>query len=83
MQHTRGRLEIVVDREPDGGTFLAFFRDGEEVEADALGFDIYVVDPRDRSDGEAEWQEAMESDAADASAAAADLLRTLARLYAG
>nr|AHE14926.1 hypothetical protein asmbl_33 [uncultured bacterium] len=55
----RRGIEVVVDRDPDGDTFLTYFLDGREVDAAELGIVEYHIDPG-RSGADEEWQEARE-----------------------
>ncbi|MHB9861919.1 hypothetical protein [Streptomyces sp. YIM S03343] len=77
----RGRVEIVIDRSPDGTTQLTYFLDGFKVSAATLGVTEYLVDPG-ASDASREWQEGMEAIARGATPAAAAELRHLVADYA-
>lgn len=63
------RIEIVVNRDPDGGTDTNVYMDGEPV-----GYDEYVIDPGWGYEW-ADWAHSRAVDIVSASPAAADELR--------
>ncbi|MFE2538990.1 hypothetical protein [Actinacidiphila glaucinigra] len=53
------RIDVVVDRDPDGDTGVKVFIDGLEVEIDeASGIAVHVIDPG-RSGADDEWKVSM------------------------
>ncbi|WP_432156075.1 hypothetical protein [Streptomyces sp. bgisy153] len=77
----RGRIEVVVHRDPDGETDLTYFLDGEETTARELGVAELHVDPG-ASGADRQWVSDRESDASTASPAAGAKIRELVGYYA-
>lgn len=64
------RVEVVIDRDPDGGTDVAVFLDGVRSKPE-----VTVVDPGARTPARAEWRADARYHARRASPAAAELIR--------
>lgn len=75
------KIEIVVDRNPDGETILRYFKDGQELGSDEIEFIEYHVDPG-AAGPDSEWVQGMATYVADASPAVRELVTELVEGYA-
>ncbi|MFJ9900228.1 hypothetical protein ACIQPR_43560 [Streptomyces sp. NPDC091280] len=73
-------IEIVIQRDPDDGTYLWYFRDGVLMRAEDLNITEYTVDPG-RSGGDAEWVKGMNETAQSASPVARAYIKSMVTSY--